>query len=100
MPITKEQQKFLKSRLEVILSDKPGRWDKVEIPDTAAVKKARLTLESANKIIAGHEKKMADMTKARKTAISKMYTDCGQIIQFGNPETAIKALDNFEATKF
>jgi hypothetical protein len=100
MPISKEQQKFLKGRLESIHSEKPGRWEEVQLEDTPAVKKARRDLASAQAIIDAHKKKKETMSKDRRAAILKAYNRCGQIIQFGNPDAAIKAIDEYEATKF
>jgi len=100
MPITKDQQKFLKGRLESILSDKPSRYESVELPDTPAVKKARKDFEAAQAIISAHKKRSDQMNKDRRAAIMKAYNTCGQIIQFGNPDAAIKALDAFEATTY
>ena len=100
MPITKEQQRFLQSRLETVRSDKPEFYEYDDLPDTAPVKFARVQIEKCQKILDTHRKKSREVMRERKAAVNKEYNRCGQIIRFGNPDAAIKAIDEFEAKKF
>lgn len=100
MPITPRQQRYMKERLQVILSTKPRRWDKSILPEPASVKKARLALESATAIIDAHDEKVKGFTESRFKAIQKMHSDCERAIYFGDPDAALKLLDHFEAKEF
>lgn len=98
--MNREQIKFLRERLNRIVSSKPGRYERVDLPEPVSVIKARATMESAGKVIGAFEEKKTRATEARMKALSKMRSDCEKMIYFGDQKDALRLLDEFEAMEF
>jgi hypothetical protein len=98
--MTPSQSKFLKNRLNSIIESKGHSWTVIgKLPKPAAVKRAEIARESADKIIKAHDRNLSDLRDARSERIRTIRDEITQIILFGNAEDAIKALDRLENTK-
>lgn len=94
------QLKYLKDRLDAVMRRKNVFWGdhgKVNLKKTAEVIAAERQLNSAQRIISRYAKKVDTATARRNEKRKAEYEACRKEVFFGDPQKALKMLDQFEA---
>lgn len=91
MATVNEQQKYLLGRL-------PGRYDlkDIDVLESAEVKAARKTIESAQKIIGAHDKQASKQRCDYQNKFKKDLDAAREAIYFKKPDEALAAVKALE----
>ena len=100
MKITQRQAKYLRDRLEEIRKSKPSYHQEVQANEPARVTAAKKLIEHNTEIVEVWEKSLSERKRKRNLEIGDIANKCRRIIEFGESEAALKALDEFAAKDF
>jgi hypothetical protein len=97
------QQKFLMNRLDEAKRKKPSLYgaQKIALPlIPPQVKRARLQIETAKKIVAAWDDHCDKVRKAVTGSVDSSFYEAKRAILFSETPDAIKAIEKFERMKF
>jgi hypothetical protein len=92
------QQNHLLGRLHAAKNQ--ADWNVPKIPEPAAVRHARGAISRLERVVGRHEKRVAKYAEVYKKRVRKACDKVREIILFGEPTAALKAVQEFERREF
>lgn len=99
--MTLRQLQYLRERLSDIRRSKPSNYEPItRTKEPREVRLAKAQIAKLSDLVQQWEDGFEELRDKRNEAIAKDVAECRRLIEFGNAQEALKALDAFQAKKY